>query len=59
MWSKFGKSFDNLNFIRISPEKWGDLQEVKILERWTWFKFNNLGLAVGMASEFYTSFRKG
>ena len=26
---------------------------------WSWFKFNNLGLALGMALKFYTSLAKG
>ena len=28
-------------------------------EGWSWFEFNNLGLALGMALEFYTSVAKG
>ena len=28
-------------------------------ERWSWFKFTNLGLAIGMAFKFYTSVGKG
>ena len=28
-------------------------------EGWLWFKFNNLGLALGMNLKFYTSLAKG
>ena len=28
-------------------------------ERWSWFKFNNLGLALGMALKLYISMAKG
>ena len=28
-------------------------------ERWSWLKFNNLELALGMALKFYTSLGKG
>ena len=29
-------------------------QKNDFLERWSWFKLNNLRLALGMASKFYT-----
>ena len=29
------------------------------LEGWSWFKLNNLGLALGMAFKFHTSVEKG
>ena len=41
----------NLNSIRIWPEK--------PLEGWSWFTFNNLGLALGTNMKFYTSVSKG
>ena len=58
MWQKFGNSsismrevYHNLNFIRIWPEK--------PLAGCSWFKFNNLGLALGIALKFYVSVTKG
>ena len=30
-----------------------------LFEGWSWFKFNNLGLALDMAFSFYTSVAKG
>ena len=48
MWSKIGnfeRSYHNLNFIMISPEFF-----LRAL-----FKFNNLGLALGMSLKFYTT----
>ena len=42
----------NLNFIRIWPKK-------QLFEWCSWFKFNNLGLVLGIASKFYTSLAKG
>ena len=30
----------------------------KFFERWSWFKFNNLGLVLGMVLKFYTSVSK-
>ena len=58
MWPKFGncsismREVHNLNFIKIWPEKrlfWGV----------SWFKFNNLGLALGTSLKFYTIVAKG
>ena len=34
-------------------------QKNDFFEGWSWFKFNNLGLALGMALKFYTSMAKG
>ena len=57
MRPKFGncrismREVHNLNFLRIRPEK--------PLEGWSWFTFNNLGLALGTNMEFYTSVSKG
>ena len=38
---------NNFNFIRIWPEK-------QILKRWSWFKFNNLGLVLGVTLTIYS-----
>ena len=34
-------------------------KKTAFFEGWTWFKFNNLGLALGMNLKFYTSVAKG
>ena len=57
-WAKFGhsileKSYHDLDFIRILPEK------QILLERCSWFKFNNSGLALGMTLNVYTCVAKG
>ena len=36
-----------------------DLKKKNFFEAWSWFKFNNLGLALGMTLKFYTSVAKG
>ena len=42
------------------PQFCKDLTRKKtFFERWSWFKLNNLGMALVMASEFYTSAAKG
>ena len=43
----------NLNFIILLTRK------IYFFEGSSWFKFNNLGLALGMALKFYTSVAKG
>ena len=49
----YEKLYRNLNFIRIWPEK------TLFFEGWSWFKFNNFGLALGTKLKFYTSVAKG
>ena len=34
-------------------------RKTTFFEGWSWFKFNNLGLALGMALKFYISVEKG
>ena len=34
-------------------------QKNHFFEEWSWFKFNNLGLALGMAFKFYSIVVKG
>ena len=56
MWPKLGNfsiPTKNFNFIRIWPEK------ALFFEGWSWFKFNNLGLAQVTDLKFYTSVAKG
>ena len=47
------RSYNNLNFIKAWPKK------SNFFEGSSWFKFNNLGLGLGVASQFYTSVAKG
>ena len=35
------------------------IRKTGLFERWSWFKFNNLGLALGMNLKFYSSVKKG
>ena len=42
------------------PQFYKDLtRKTAFFERWSWFKFNNLGLALGTNLTFYTSLAKG
>ena len=34
-------------------------RKTTFFDRWSWFKFHNLGLALGMTLKFYTSMAKG
>ena len=57
------QSFVTLAFLweKLSwPQFYKDLTRKKaFFEGWSWFKFNNLGLALDMALKFYTSVQKG
>ena len=42
------------------PQFYKDLtRKIAFFEGWSWFKFNNLGLALGTNLKFYTSVAKG
>ena len=43
--------------VTISQIIYGFVQET-VLEGWSWFNVNNLGLALGMALKFYSSVTK-
>ena len=59
MWSKFGKSSILFNEKSYEPQFYEDLtRKNKFLEVQSWFKFKNLGLALGMALNIYTSVAK-
>ena len=46
--------------ITSSPQFHKDLnRKTTFFEGWSWFKFNNLGLTLGMTLKFYTSVAKG
>ena len=58
MSPKFGNSSISMReFIRTSILQGFD-QKNHFFQGWTWFKFNNLGLALGMTLKFYTSVAK-
>ena len=52
-WYFYERNYYNFNFIRTWPEK------PFFFERRSWFKFNNLGLAVVMTLKYYASVAKG
>ena len=57
MWS-CDQSLVTLAFLQ--PQFYRDLtRKTNIFEECSWLKFNNLGLALGMALKFYTSVAKG
>ena len=62
MWS-CDQSLVTLAFVyeKLSqPQFYKDLtRKTAFFEGWPWFKFNNLGLALGKNSKFYTSLSKG
>ena len=59
MWPKFGKSIISMReVIKTSILLKFDLKN-NFFEEWSWFKFNNLGVALGMVLKFYTSVAKG
>ena len=54
MWPKFGDSSKH------KPQFYKDLtRKTAFFERWSWFKFRDLWLALGTILEFYTSVAKG
>ena len=62
MWS-CGQSLITAAFLReklSEPQFYKDLtRKISFVERWSWFKFNNLGLALGATLKFCTSVAKG
>ena len=50
MWSNIGNSSIDMGEVII---------KTSFFEEWSWFKFNDLGLALGIALKFYTSVAKG
>ena len=65
MWPKFGNSSVCIRdfimrFYSFILEFYKDLtRKIDFFEGWSWFKFNNLGLALGTNLKFYTSLSKG
>ena len=54
-WPKSGYSSICIKEVIINSILW----ETTFFERWSWFKFNNLGLALGANLKFYTSLSRG
>ena len=59
MWPKFGNSSIFIREIIITSILQGFDQKNHFFENWSWFKFSNMGLALGMTLAFYTSVAKG
>ena len=58
MWPKFGNSSISKRKV-ITTSIFKDLtRKTAFFEGWSWFKFNNFGLALGMALKFCTSVAK-
>ena len=54
-WPKSGYSSICIKEVIINSILW----ETTFFERWSWFKLNNLGLALGANLKFYTSLSRG
>ena len=59
MWSKFGNSSISMREVIITSIIQGFDRKTLFFEEWSWFKFNNFGLALGMTLKFYTTVSKG
>ena len=59
MWPKFGNSSIYMREVIITSMWKGFDQKNRFFVGWSWLKFNNLGLALGMALKFYTEMAKG
>ena len=58
MWPKFDNSSISMREVVITSIFWGFDQKKHFFEGWSWFKFNYLGLALGMTLKLYTSVAK-
>ena len=59
MWPKFGNSSISMTEVIATSILWGFDQKNCFFEGWSWFRFNNLGLALGANLKFYTSVAVG
>ena len=59
IWPKFGNCSVSKREVIITSILQGFNLKNRFFERWSWFKFNNFGLALGIALKFYTSVEKG
>ena len=55
MWPKFGNCSISMREVIITSILQAFDQKNRFFEKWSWFKFNNLGLALGSNLKFYTS----
>ena len=56
---KIGNSRIFMGEVIITSNLWGSDEKNHYIEGWSWFKFNNLGLALGLTLKLYTSVEKG
>ena len=59
MWPKFGDCSISMNKVIITSILYRFDLKNYFFEEWSWFTFNNFGLALGMTLKFYTSVAKG
>ena len=59
IWPKFGNSSIRKIEVIITSILQGFDQKNRFFEAWSWFKFNNMGLALVTNLKFYTSLSKG
>ena len=59
MWPKFGNFSICMSEVIITSIYKDPTRRTTFFEVWSWLKFNNLGLALGMALKFYTNVVKG
>ena len=59
MWPKFGNYSISVREVIITSTYKDLTEKTAFFERWSWFKFNNLRLALGTNLKFYTCVAKG
>ena len=59
MWPKFGNYSISMREVIITSTYKDLTEKTAFFERWSWFKFNNLRLALGTNLKFYTCVAKG
>ena len=59
IWPKFGNSSKSVSEVIITSIFQGFDQKNRYFDGFSWFKFNNLGLALGANLKFYSSVAKG
>ena len=58
MWPNFSNSSISMREVNITLIWYELTRKSNFFKGWSWFKFNNLEVALGMALEFYTSVAK-
>ena len=59
MWQKFGNCSISMREVITTSILLGFDQKNRFFEEWSWFKFNNLGLALGANLKFTPVWQKG